>query len=292
MINFDFQPKENLLSKMICPICRASMMLHQRSVHCENGHTFDFAKEWYLHLLPANQMHKKIPGDSAKMVKARHDFLAGGYYQNLQNTICQTILKYNSQQSTRILDIGCGEGYYTEAVGQALGQANGCEICGIDISKSAVRYTAKRFQKLDVKSLFSVASAYHLPFANSVFDMALNVFSPLCISEIFRVMRSGGYFFYVVPAPRHLWQLKEALYEIPYENKDDTQQYDGFTLCDKIEISNTVFLPNQEAIQSLFAMTPYAWRSPKSGVARLSTLQNMTLELSFYLYVYQKANII
>ncbi len=290
MINFELQSKENLLSKLICPICRASISLRDKSVCCENGHVFDFAKEGYLHLLPANQMHKKIPGDSVEMVKARHDFLEGGYYQKLQNTITQTISRYNSQQNVQILDIGCGEGYYTEAVGQTMGQAIGCEICGIDISKAAVRYTAKRFQKSDVSSLFAVASAYHLPFASDTFDVALNVFSPLCMEEIARVLHNGGYFFYVVPAPRHLWQLKEVLYKTPYENKDETQQYGGFRLCDKIEVSTIAYLPNQETIQALFSMTPYAWRSPKDGVARLGKMQKMAIELSFYLYAYQKSN--
>jgi 23S rRNA (guanine745-N1)-methyltransferase len=287
--NLDSQIANDLYRHLTCPICRTPLRYQGSFCTCENRHSFDFAKEGYLHLLPANQMHKKIPGDNAAMVSARHTFLKGGYYQKLKNTICDAILTKNSQQNNRFLDIGCGEGYYTEAVANALfAQDPSLQICAFDISKYAVKCAAKRFQANAILASFSVASAYHLPYQDDVFSTALNVFSPLCIEEIFRCLKDGGSFYYAVPAPRHLWQLKEVLYEVPYENRDETKEYDGFSFVDKIKINDTFTLPNQETIQSLFSMTPYAWRSPKDGVARLQKLESLTLDFSFYLYIYRK----
>ena len=47
----------------------------------------------------------------------------------------------------------------------------------------------------------------------------MNLFAPLCAAEIFRVLKPGGVFLLGVPDRRHLWQLKQAVYEEPYENE-------------------------------------------------------------------------
>ena len=42
------------------------------------GHSFDVARQGYVHLLPVNKMHAKLPGDSREMVESRRRFLEGG----------------------------------------------------------------------------------------------------------------------------------------------------------------------------------------------------------------------
>ena len=58
------------------------------------------------------------------------------------------------------------------------------------------------------------------------------------------MLKKKGVFFYVVPAPKHLWQLKEALYEKPYENPLKEEQYDGFKLIETVKVEKEVFIGN------------------------------------------------
>lgn len=64
-----------------------------------------------------------------------------------------------------ILDAGCGEGYYTSGIRQALAVAGKLpKMAGIDISRSILRLAAKREKYVEL----AVASCFHLPFADEV----------------------------------------------------------------------------------------------------------------------------
>ena len=102
-----------------CPICAASMQHEEHSLHCLNGHCFDLAKSGYVNLLPVQQKHTKQPGDNLQMVRARRDFLQAGYYQPFQQALCAMVVQAMPQQGI-LLDAGCGDGYYTKAVTEAL----------------------------------------------------------------------------------------------------------------------------------------------------------------------------
>jgi 23S rRNA (guanine745-N1)-methyltransferase len=59
--------------------------------------------------------HKRSrdPGDSAEMMQARRAFLDAGHYQPLRETVAQRLNDILPASATAMLDIGCGEGYYT-----------------------------------------------------------------------------------------------------------------------------------------------------------------------------------
>ena len=50
-------------------------------------------------------------------------------------------------------------------------------------------------------------------------DLLVNCFSPLAIEEFRRVLSPGGAFVYVVPSEKHLWELKQVLYEPALPNQ-------------------------------------------------------------------------
>lgn len=76
------------------------------------------------------------------------------------------------------------------------------------------------------------------------------------------MLRPGGAYLYVVPAARHLWQLKEVLYDRPYPNEERETPYEGFAYQEILPVSFTVHLPAQADIRALFQMTPYYWKTP------------------------------
>ena len=43
-------------SLFICPVCAAALQREERRYICPAGHSFDLAREGYVHLLPANRM--------------------------------------------------------------------------------------------------------------------------------------------------------------------------------------------------------------------------------------------
>ena len=198
-----------MMSIFRCPLCKAELLKQERSFKCEHGHSFDISAEGYVHLLPANKMNSKIPGDSKEMAASRSAFLDKGYYEPLLKELEQTILELSKGEEPAMLDCGCGEGYYTSNIAKELkNRFPKAKIAGFDISRPSVRRAAKRTKEVD----FAVASVFDIPVFDESFDILLNVFSPLSIEEYKRVLKDGGYYVYVVPAARHLWQLKAAIY--------------------------------------------------------------------------------
>lgn len=267
-----------------CPLCGGPLWEIPQGLRCPKGHSFDRAKEGYVHLLPVSQKHSLSPGDDKAMVAARRAFLDKGWYAPLREALAALAVAYTGSEPV-VLDAGCGEGYYTVGIREALASAGKApHVAGFDISKFAVQKAAKRCPELDL----AVASAYHLPVADGAVDLLLNVFSPLAIEEFRRVLKPGGYYLYVVPAAHHLWELKEVLYDAPYLNEEKETPYEGFFYEKIVPVSYTVHLPNQEDIQALFQMTPYAWKTPGAGKARLAALTELDCQVDFRVHVFKK----
>lgn len=273
-------------SLFCCPLCGAALEREERRWLCPAGHSFDRAAAGYVHLLPANKKHSKDPGDDKAMVAARSAFLDKGYYAPLRDALCQAVTGYAADLPGPVLiDSGCGEGYYTAGLFQALSAPElAPRIAGVDLSKAALRRAAKRVPEGE----FAVASVYHLPLPDRSADVLVDIFSPLAAEEFARVLRPGGLFCYAVPSARHLWQMKEVLYEKPYENPVKREDYPGFLWQDVKEIRYTAELDTSADIMALFHMTPYAWKTPKEGAARLEALDRLSCEIGFDLHLYQK----
>ena len=271
-------------SLFCCPICGAALERAERVCRCPNRHSFDIAREGYVYLLPPNQKHSAAPGDDRGMAAARREFLSKGYYEPLLNTLCCQILSL-SGDSPVILDAGCGEGYYTAGIYQALAAAGKSpQMAGTDISKTILRSAARQERNIE----WAVASSFHLPAADGAADILLNCFSPLALEEFHRVLRPGGYFFYVVPGANHLWELKQVLYDRPYPNQERETPYEGFSYRAIVPVDGAVTLPCQADIRALFQMTPYYWKTPRAGAERLAALDALTTRFSFRIHIFEK----
>lgn len=269
------------MSLFCCPICSAPLDRGERAYTCPNGHCYDIAKEGYVNLLPANRKHAKDPGDDREMVAARTRFLDGDHYAPLRGALCRLIAE---RAPETLLDSGCGEGYYTAGVYAALReQTPGLRAAGVDLSRSALKKAARR----DKNAEFAVASVYHLPVADGAADLLLNCFSPLALDEFRRVLRPGGGFLYVVPGAKHLWELKQVLYDQPYENPEEASPYEGFTYEDIVPVEFSMALTGQ-ALGDLFRMTPYFWKTPRAGTERLNALERLDVTASFRVHVFRK----
>lgn len=271
-------------SLFTCPVCRKALTRYDTLYRCAQGHSFDIAAAGYTHLLPVNRMHSRTPGDDRGMAAARNRFLSAGYYDVLARCLADLCVKLASPHPV-LIDSGCGEGYYTSKIAEAL-RRSGSElrIAGIDISKNCVRLAAKRDRSIE----FAVASAYDLPFADQRADLLLNCFSPLAQSEFQRVLKPDGVFLHVVPGARHLWELKQVLYEKPYLNDEHASVCEGFRYLDIVPVDEAVLLPDPSVIHDLFEMTPYFWKTPQAGRERLSALDRLTVTVSFRIHIFRR----
>lgn len=270
-----------------CPLCAAPLERREHSYACPGGHSFDIAREGYTHLLPANQKHSKNPGDDRAMVAARSAFLDRGYYAPLRDAMAGLAVRLLADSpSPALLDSGCGEGYYTAGLYHALSAAGHTpRAAGVDLSRSALKRAARRLPEGE----FAVGSVYHLPLPDRAVQLLMNVFSPLAVEEFARVLAPGGFFLYVVPSARHLWEMKQVLYDRPYENPVKTEDYPGFVHRETVPLRFSAQLDRAEDIMALFGMTPYAWKTPRAGVERLRALDCLTTQVGFDIHVYQRA---
>ena len=271
-------------SLFCCPLCGGTLSRQDRSLICPKGHCFDLSKEGYTNLLPVGQKHAKFPGDDPGMVAARSQFLAAGYYLPLRRALEQAALEFcQTRHQPVLVDCGCGEGYYTAGLYHCLEEAGlNPLVAGFDISKFAVRRAAKQLPQGE----FAVASVHHIPLPDHCADLLVDVFSPLDIGEFRRILKPGGGFFYVVPGPKHLWELKEILYQTPYENVEKKVEYPGFCYQKILPVDYTMHLKTSQAIQALFQMTPYYWKTPRAGKEALAQVESLTCRVSFDIHCF------
>ena len=126
-----------------------------------------------------------------------------------------------------------------------------------------------------------------LPVADGWADLLLNVFSPWAGAEFARMLRPGGVLLYAVPTPRHLFGLKALVYAHPYENTEQETDYPGFTRLGARTVEGRLRLGG-DAARQLFAMTPYAFRTPADGLARLAACDCLETEIGFRFLAYRR----
>lgn len=271
------------MSIFICPVCGKKLEPTEKAYVCPNSHSFDRAKSGYVNLLLSKHMGKAVHGDNKFMIQARRSFLNKGYYEPLCSALCEAVCKHINGRS--ILDAGCGEGYYTSAIIDKLLQHNiAADVYGIDISKAAVEYSAKRCREAEL----AVASVFHIPTADKSCDMLVTLFAPYCGEEFLRVLKDKGIMIMAIPSADHLWELKQAIYDTPYKNEVKPYELEGFGLLDKKRITYDMHIDGQEDIDALFSMTPYYYRTGREQQERLSKVGCITTKADFELLVYRK----
>lgn len=270
--------------KFCCPVCKEELNLDGRTYKCINNHCFDCAKQGYVNLLQSNKSKSKRHGDDKLMIEARTRFLNTNFYKPLCDLMCELLKKYVPQNAS-VLDVGCGDCYYTEKIEKALADRN-ASVVGVDISKSALIAAAKRSKRINL----AVASVFSLPVGDLSCDAVLNVFSPFAPEEYARVLKSGGVLLRVIPLENHLFSLKKAIYDNPLKNPEESTEIDGFTLAESQELKYSIELKSNEQIESLFKMTPYYYKTSRTDQQKVEKLSTLQTEIEFCVLVYKKDN--
>ena len=272
-----------------CPVCKQELSLNANSLQCPNGHNYDIAREGYVNLLLANQKRSQEPGDNKKMVANRRRFFSKGFYDPVSDKVNALILDYathkNKDARFNVLDCGCGEGYFLHNLRDAFaGTEINYLLCGIDISKFAIKAAAKQ----DKATNWAVASIYDLPVLTDSVDYILNIMAPQSSDELARVLRPKGNLLVINPGPMHLFSLRQHIYTHPEEHKEANQSIIGFDFVNSHRVSYTCEMGNAD-IMDLFVMTPYSWNASQSAREKIMTLEHLTMEIDFVVTIFEKA---
>ena len=314
---------EMLVSLFICPLCQSPLQPAADTWRCDGSlhpkqtaHPFDVARQGYVNLLPVQQKKSKAPGDSQASIEARKRFLNAGHYQPLQALICQKMAellakdKLVSEQTSKPvnwLDIGCGEGYYT----QAMAQTGMDTLIAADISKPAVVELAKSSKA--ASSLWNqqdknegiktaviyplVTSAAHLPICAHSINGISSIFSPILPESFNEVLSDEGYLIIAKPDMGHLATMRDALFDDVREHDSDKflqELAPYFQLLDSHRVSAKLSL-SAESLADLMTMTPYAYRArndKRQALLAEEVAKPFETEAKFVMYILQKTAIV
>lgn len=265
--------------ELICPICGMPLSKTEQAYRCEKGHSFDIARQGHVNLLTVQQKHSRNPGDTKEQVTSRREFLEGGYYQPIVDTLIRTARELGANGP--VLDVGCGEGYYSTRLADALQT----ELTGLDISKEAVRFAAAKYKGRQ----WLCATAAHIPVPDHSAGLLTSLFALTLPEEFRRVLRQDGLYFQVLAAQDHLLGLKNIIYpELKFKEKDSVPDLEGFALVKSVPIRFS-FTVTGKQVRNLLSMTPHVYRIGKEGAARLEATETLTDTASCILNVYRPA---
>lgn len=263
---------------LLCPVCGAELNRLDNRYVCPRGHSFDIARQGYVNLLAVQQKHSRNPGDTREQVLSRREFLEAGFYAPIAQTLIDTAKSLGI--SGPVLDVGCGEGYYSARLAQALG----APLTGLDISKEAVRCAAGKYKGAQ----WLCATASHIPVADGSAALLTSLFALTAPEEFHRVLEQDGYFFQVLAAQDHLLGLKRIIYDqLTFKEKDTQPEFPGFERVQSVPIRFS-FTVEGKQVQNLLSMTPHVFRISKDGAARLTNTPCLTDTASCMLNVFRR----
>ncbi|MBG9367960.1 putative RNA methyltransferase [Streptococcus sp. NLN64] len=228
----------------ICPHCHQSLHLQERSLVCENRHSFDLAKQGYVNLAPQAKASQHYQKES---FLARQAILEAGLYDPILEGLAQRIGKLQPQS---ILDVACGEGFYSR---QLESRYSG-NYYAFDLAKDSILLASKADSRQHIK--WFVADLAKIPLESHSLDLILDIFSPANYQEFERLLQPQGTVLKVIPGSQHLIEIRKILGKEAYQPEDiDLHLKEQMQILDQEELTATYPLtpPLREA---LLEMTP------------------------------------
>lgn len=275
---------------LACPVCHAPLSRDADGsrLSCADGHSFDRARQGYWNLLLAQRKRSRDPGDSQEMVKARSRFLDAGHYRPIADQVNRLLIdQLQGMDAPRLLDLGCGEGYYTAAMETALQQAGiDAELCGIDISKHAIKQACKRSRAIE----WLVATGADLPLAEGSLDALTLMFSRVMPEPMARVIKPGGLLLVVWPGPEHLLELRQAIYARIKDHQQDPNALlaSHFIAEAETRLEFNFSVDNRQSLADLLTMTPHGQRIRAEKREAILALEQLECRADIRLGLYRR----
>ncbi|HGJ0567897.1 TPA: putative RNA methyltransferase [Streptococcus pneumoniae] len=254
-----------------CPICQENLTLLETNFKCCNRHSFDLAKFGYVNLAP--QIKQSANYDKENF-QNRQQILEAGFYQAILDAVSDLLA--SSKTTTTILDIGCGEGFYSRKLQESHSEKT---FYAFDISKDSVQIAAKSEPNWAVN--WFVGDLARLPIKDANMDILLDIFSPANYGEFRRVLSKDGILIKVIPTENHLKEIRQRVQDQltnkEYSNQDIKEHFqEHFTILSSQTASLTKTI-TAEQLQALLSMTPLLFHIDQSKID-WSQLTEITIE--------------
>ena len=258
-------------SAFACPICQENLTLVETSLKCNNRHSFDLAKFGYVNLAP--QIKQSANYDKENF-QNRQQILEAGFYQAILEDISDLLA--SSKTTKTILDIGCGEGFYSRKLQERYPDKT---FYAFDISKDSVQIAAKSEPNWSVN--WFVGDLARLPIKDASMDILLDIFSPANYGEFRRVLSKDGILIKVIPTENHLKEIRQKVQDQltnkDYSNQDIKNHFqEHFTILSSQTASLTKTI-TAEQLQALLSMTPLLFHVDQTKID-WSQLTEITIE--------------
>ena len=254
-----------------CPVCQENLTLVESSLKCNNRHSFDLAKFGYVNLAP--QIKQSANYDKENF-QNRQQILEASFYQAILEVVSD--LLSNSKNAKTILDIGCGEGFYSRKLQERHPDKT---FYAFDISKDSVQIAAKSEANWAVN--WFVGDLARLPIKDASMDILLDIFSPANYGEFRRVLSKDGILIKVIPTKNHLKEIRQKVQDQltnkDYSNQDIKNHFqEHFTILSSQTASLTKTI-TAEQLKALLSMTPLLFHIDQSKID-WSQLAEITIE--------------
>ncbi|MBO6047505.1 MAG: methyltransferase domain-containing protein [Erysipelotrichaceae bacterium] len=267
------------MNQLACPKCHQPLLRKDRSYQCVNHHNYDIAKQGYINLLLNPDKATNNPGDSKESLQARKAYLNQGYYDVILNEVTRYI-KEHAQPSMDILDLGCGEGYYTFGMKKQLGDTH--NYYGLDISKTAIQMATRYDKSIN----WIVGNSKNIPINDHSLDVITALFTVVNSDELKRTLKNNGYIIHVTANRNHLIEIKELIYD-EVKTKSDEHIRLPFNVLESYDFVHQITIDSHEDAVNLLKMTPHYYHIKKERRHIIDELEQLTVTIDIRLTVYQ-----
>ena len=245
------------------------------------------AKQGYVNLLGPSRQSAHYSKES---FESRMAILEAGYYDHVKEAVLTAVGRALSPSEGpaavnatpfRVLDAGCGEGFYARAIRENL-----CvDVVAFDLSKDAMLMAARHDSRKAVKWL--VGDLTNIPVLKGSINCVVDVFAPSNYDEFKRVLTptrnasAPGVLVKVVPGSNHLTELRHlaegSLRSKEYSNQLVTDCFEKhFKMTDRIKVTRT-FEMSERDVRVFAEMTPLLFGIDAESL-NLSRVKSITIE--------------
>lgn len=266
------------MNKLACPKCHQPLYLEGKTYQCQNHHCYDIAKKKYINLLLNPDKATNNPGDNKESLLCRKAHLNQGYYDVILNEVLKYIQSHQ-HDDMHILDLGCGEGYYTYKMKEALSNTT---IYGLDISKEGIQMATSYTKDI----YWIVGNSKNIPILDHSLDVITALFTVVNSDEIKRCLKEDGYMIHVTANQKHLIEFKELIYDEVKVKSDEFIRL-PFHVLESYDLTKKIHLRNREDTLNLLKMTPHYYHIKKERRHLLDTLNDFDVTIDIRITIYQ-----
>jgi len=158
-----------------------------------------------------------------------HDELEPTREKSMTNLTYLLLRDIHIPENPTMLDIGCGTGYSTFELDKQCNHKG--TVYGIDISQKSIDNAVKNAETRGCTNItFQIGDAEDLRFPESSFDL---VISNMCfqfiphkmeaLSEVYRVLKPGGFVAFLYPGRQQYHEARELLLEVAERYEDNPE---------------------------------------------------------------------